>query len=429
MNYELALGTSDTTYIIAMIRKRNLKSILKPSSIKNIPDQLPSKPTRLFCIKGRRKFPFLSVVLSITLGTAYIVLANDKDPICHNFDHGDVFPIVPNLTSVFNCNSPSGKCEWFYPAKFFNTTCGIGKDYSGAIEYMEQGRNNRTLWLGGPPIVLPYAHLHPDIKPNGNPPGRTIPLPKHTLSMIHIHKTGGTSLVTAFGALGRSANGKRLTSYQPGRKAPTSAANEKINKKRPFQFKSQRNVTGKFLDGAVKYRETWGEKEHTLFGVVRDPAERFISAIGQATGAYGSTNNGIGKMLRDECIKETGRETLRCFVDVMMNNGTWIEVHFTPMAYEISFATMYKDIPVAIFPFDEVPTLMYELNQNPEEKKKDGHKKGYRKSAVLTNLTIDDYDEGTMRDLCQVYEVDVLLLSVIGYSSNCDPFDKFTRYD
>eukprot|EP00555_Chaetoceros_dichaeta_P001303 CAMPEP_0198276966 /NCGR_PEP_ID=MMETSP1447-20131203/65596_1 /TAXON_ID=420782 /ORGANISM="Chaetoceros dichaeta, Strain CCMP1751" /LENGTH=246 /DNA_ID=CAMNT_0043971953 /DNA_START=429 /DNA_END=1169 /DNA_ORIENTATION=+ len=245
--------------------------------------------------------------------------------------------------------------------------------------------------------------------------------------MIHIHKTGGTSLVTAFGQLASKTKGKRLTSYQP-RPNTMPARKPPQVQNRAFPHGSEaRNNTGNFLDGAVKYRETWGEKEHTLFAVVRDPAERFISAIGQATGAYGSVRNGVGQWLRDECVKETGRETLRCFVDVMMNNGTWIEVHFTPMAYEISFATMNKDIPVAVFPFDQVPTLLYELNQNPAAKKKDGKKKGYRKSEVLTNLTIDDYDEGTMRDLCEVYAVDVLLLSRIGYSSNCDPFDKFSQ--
>lgn len=220
-----------------------------------------------------------------------------------------------------------------------------------------------------------------------------------------------------------------MTSYQPqararkfkDRKKPKNGRNQTTFLNRSSRM---RNITGDFLDGTVKYRKTWGKKEHTLFAVVRDPAERFISAIGQATGAFGSSNNGVARQLKDECLKETGRKTLRCFVDLMMNNGTLLEVHFTPMAYEISFATMYKDIPVAIFPFDRVGTLMYELNQNPAEKKKDGKKKGYRKSEVLTKLSIDDYDEGTLRDLCKVYAVDVLLLSIVGYSSNCDPYDK-----
>jgi len=315
----------------------------------------------------------------------------------------------------------------------------MGMKYSDALTYMETQRMNGTLWMNGPPIVLPWASFNPRIRPNGNPPGRTIPLPTHNLSMVHVHKTGGTSLVTAFGSLQSKTRGRRRTSYMPPKKRfnpkPRSANSEKRTKRMkllagrsPKQQRfepdsTRRNETGTFLEGAVKYRKTWGEKDHTVFAVVRDPAERFISAIGQATGAYGSSNNGIGRMLVDECVKSTGRETLRCFVNLMMNNGTWIEVHFTPMAYEISFATMYKDIPVAVFPFDQVPTLMYELNQSPASKKKDGKKKGYRKSTVLTNLTMDQYDTETLHDLCKVYAVDVLFLSRIGHSTTCDPFN------
>ena len=68
-----------------------------------------------------------------------------------------------------------------------------------------------------------------------------------------------------------------------------------------------------FLDNAVKYQrpEDWGDDDHTLFAVGRDPVERFISAIDQANGAYGSTNNGIGKQLMDECFKEISRQTMR----------------------------------------------------------------------------------------------------------------------
>jgi len=309
------------------------------------------------------------------------------------------------------------------------------------IEYMESQRIKRDLWKGGPPIVLPWVSLHPGIKPNGKPPGRTIPLPTHNLSMVHVHKTGGTSLVTAFSSLSskRDVNGKRMMTYQPAllRRRPRtkkirSALKERIQKREhAIELDSNssspkyRTESSAFLDGAVKYRRYWSEREHTLFAVVRDPAERFISAIGQATGASGSSNNGVAAWLRDECVKNTGRETLRCFVDVMMKNGTWIEVHFTPMVLEISFATMYKDIPVAVFPFIEVPTLMYELNQRPGVKKKDGKKKGFRQSEVLTDLTVDQYDEGTLRDLCKIYEVDTLFLHHIGYETKCDPYVIF----
>ena len=74
----------------------------------------------------------------------------------------------------------------------------------------------------------------------------------------------------------------------------------------------------------MKYQKTWGSTDSTLFAVIRDPAERFISAIGQATGATGSTNNGVAKVLVEECVKETSKETLSCFVNLVKTNSTWV---------------------------------------------------------------------------------------------------------
>jgi len=182
-----------------------------------------------------------------------------------------------------------------------------------------------------------------------------------------------------------------------------------------------------FLDGAVKVQSTttsWGVDQHTVFAVVRDPAERFISAIGQATGGRGSNiRNGVGKRLREECgSRETGRDTLKCFVNLVKSNGTWIELHFTPMALEISFATMYKDIPVAIFPFGDLPSLLYEFDADPMGKIKDGAAKGFRASDVLTNMTVADYDDDDLRILCEIYMVDVVFLRHIGFANHCDRF-------
>merc|ERR1712150_61443 len=178
-------------------------------------------------------------------------------------------------------------------------------------------------------------------------------------------------------------------------------------------------------DGIVKYQKDWGEKDHTLIGIIRDPADRFISAIGQAMGGIGSSRNGVALKLRRECIMRTSKETLRCVINTVKHNGTWIEIHFTPMALEVSFATMYKDIPVALFPFKVVPLLMYELGEDPHEKKKDGKNPGYRKNIVLTNMTLSDYDDQMMHDLCIIYKLDIIFLRHLGYATRCDTFISF----
>lgn len=354
---------------------------------------------------------------------------------CSDFDHGDISHLG-NLTSIFNCGSESGTCQWYYPAKFLDSSCGVGKEFASQLDYMTELYNSRELWLSGPPIVLPSASIVPEtMRPN---PYKDGPWSRHNLSMTHVHKTGGTSLVTAFGSvLSKGAKGKRRTVYMPGKKSLfLTAAQQRIREKRIEKGKSinsqepRRSIiygtaykdSAAFLDGATKYKrpEDWGEKDHTLFAVVRDPAERFISAIGQATGAFGSSQNGIGKQLLDECLKETTKATLNCFIDLMQTNSTWIEVHFTPMVLEISFATISKDIPVAVFPFTEVPNLLRELATNPDSKKKDGHKSGYRKSDVLTNLTVADYDNEMLEKLCDVYRMDAIFMKHLGMPTKCE---------
>lgn len=335
---------------------------------------------------------------------------NTSNDECVGFDAGDISPTV-NVTSIFNCGSTKGMCRWYYPARFFHKECGVGRKYSHLLDMMEEMRLNKTLWAKMPLIILPTASMHPEMKKGHRHDDD--PFPRHNLSMTHIHKTAGTSLVSAFGKLkGLGAKTYRHTVYFHGKQDAEQA-----------KF---RNASSHFLDGTVKYQSDWGQKDHTLIGIIRDPVDRFISAVGQAMGGFGSSRNGIALRLQMECIKKTPKETLRCLINTVKYNSTWIEIHFTPMALEVSFATMYKDIPVALFPFNDVPTLMYELGENPHEKKKDGSKPGYRNNMVLTNMTISDYDDEMMQDLCGIYRLDVLFLRHIGYATRCDAYITFT---
>ena len=101
-------------------------------------------------------------------------------------------------------------------------------------------------------------------------------------------------------------------------------------------------------------------------------------------------------------------------------------MHFTPMVVDISFATMCKNAPVAIFPFNEIPALLKELDADPSLKRKNGASRKHRKNSLLTNMNIDDYDAESLKDLCDIYRVDVLFLWHLGYATRCDDFVPFT---
>ena len=92
------------------------------------------------------------------------------------------------------------------------------------------------------------------------------------------------------------------------------------------------------------------------------------------------------------------------------------------MLLELSFATFYKDVPLAIFPFEEVPHLLMELGTDPDSKKKDGKSSSHRKSEILTKMSNDDYDDHMLKKLCDIYRMDVLFMNLMGMTTKCDPF-------
>ena len=115
---------------------------------------------------------------------------NTENDDCNSFDHGDISSTNPDLQSIFNCNSDHGKCKWHFPAKFFDVKCGVGREYVNDKEIIRRMHENRTLWLDGPPIVIPWASITPETNAHTY---RKEPYPAHNLSMTHVHKTGGVS--------------------------------------------------------------------------------------------------------------------------------------------------------------------------------------------------------------------------------------------
>jgi len=407
---------------------------------------------------------------------------------CQNFDtYGDIssnsVQSSSDNDSFFNCNNTNNKsnhCMWFHPHLFFDKQCGVASNYTKWLSFMEYHRTHSTLWINAPPTILQHVSV-----------------PSHyNITMIRIHKAGSSSLLVALQDLLKSPllfGGGRMEVYTSPKvyhtidlqsindiiSNTTTAVVEstfvtevrqlkrmkqqllkrnqqknhgsggrqrlkaKDGKRRRRKKKANqgplppdcfRNETSLYLNHAVKYRSNYQQAEHTLFGVIRDPVDRFISAIGQACGAKGSKRNGVSQELVTRCIEpfDDRKQVLQCFIQLLQNHSTWIEVHFTPQVYEISFATMYKDVPVAVFPFQQLPLLLNEFqshhppskatktNSTTELHKKNGKDEGYRPYPILTEMTVDDFDTTMLNDLCQLYHVDVLFMNHVGYANHCD---------
>lgn len=327
----------------------------------------------------------------------------------HNIQWKDKYPLDPSKQSIFNCHSPYGQCQYFRPAHFFHV-CGRGYEFAPILDEMQQEHLAGRLWQGMPPILMPYLRLNNQMQMKS---GRHFD--RHNLSFIHVHKCGGSSVYIAFRDI-EIKNGKVLQLKD----AEFKGTHFVYSQMRDVDLNSKTwNETKTFIENAVTYQKSndWNDSNHMIIAIVRDPVERFISAVGHVS----SDKFQSGKRLRNICMKSTARDTLHCFINLVKDQGYWIDLHFTPMVLEMSFATMGKDVPVAIFPFDALPDILSNLGANPKRKKKDGKKSGYR-SPVLQNVTVHDLGSTDLYDICNLYKMDVILLRMLGYPSQCDPF-------
>jgi len=366
------------------------------------------------------------------------------------------------VQSLFNCDLPSATCQYYFPANFFDKGCGIGRNFAHYVTDAEAMRVNDTLWNNMPSVGFPTITMNNlclDI--NGDPSGggkkrvrsrettrgvepatlRNIGehiLPSEELrcltervSFIHVHKSGGTSLHRSFDHLNAQTNGTitRHKWFTPIRVRPNQRPQKSNPNTEQMRTKNKDVKTRLFnytLTSALQsttYPTTeFGADDHVIFAVVRDPTERFISSIGQAMGGEGSTSNLIGKTLQKECIKATSALTLACMARYVRDHGFWIELHFAPQVIDISFTTIWQDIPVAVFPFTELKRVLTYLGL-PKVQGRHGAEGKYRPDPVLSNMTVDDYNEESLRTVCEIYKVDVVMQRSLGIEvPRCDPF-------
>lgn len=364
---------------------------------------------------------------------------------------------ISTVQSIFNCDLPNSTCQYYFPANFFDEKCGIGGRFAYHIADAESMRKNETLWtdmpsVGFPTLTMNNVCLDKNSKGRKRQPGRMperdekggtgnaspilTDIGEHNLlskdvrclteriSFIHVHKSGGTSLHSSFSSVSRKSNATltRHKWFTPKHTGGGMTRPQIVNKMKENED-GMYNFTLEAALQATTYPVTeFGEYDHVIFAVVRDPTERFISSIGQAMGGRGSTGNKIGKILQKECIKSTSALTLTCMAKYVRDHGFWIELHFSPQVIDISFTTIWQDIPIAVFSFKELKNILAYLAM-PNARGRNGGSGEYRPNPVLSEMSVEDYNEESLRIVCEIYELDVIMQRSLGIAvPRCDPF-------
>jgi len=356
----------------------------------------------------------------------------------------------PTTTSIFDCERENGKCRYFYPSHFFtdpnvinsDTKHGKGSKFYYILEEMESLLQQRKLW-----IAMPYTGLWTmSFDQDQINPLTSQPFPQQNVTFLHVHKTGGTTIVKHANSRISSITGRVMQHFKVymfqwianGMGNPNNNNLRGDPRAPPKGMMGQRDKTQMFqmtldhLAHATKYKSNnnWTARDHLLFGVVRDPTDRFISMIGQAFGAQGSSRNGgAAEELKRDCLNsetytlEASRFTIQCVIDKIKEKGYFMEIHFTPQAVEVAFSTqMINNLPVALFPFSELQVLLTEIGCDPDNRAKDGGGR-FRPSPILQSMSVDDYSPDLIKQICELYEVDVIMLRTLGWGvPRCDPY-------
>ena len=359
-------------------------------------------------------------------------------------------------TSIFHCEGENGECKYFYPHLFFskksddvaskrrfylnkqqhNNYKGLGSKFVALYEEMQKLRSSKQLWIQGPPIMLLALDVRDKSIPNKNliPPNAT---DRMKVTFIHVHKAGGTTIHFQSRRLPVKPELYLIYSWRKNELGIPKFAPmpERFSKqmKRGMPVRYNHESALNLLTKASKFRFSSIERkidDHLLFAFVRDPLNRFISIIGQVMGAKGSTKTEVSRIMKQNCINKTqytlqnSRNVIDCVISFVERKGFLTDVHFTPQATELAFASQMLPVPIAVFRYeDSYSNVLKELGMDSEKNLRDGKEKGYRIFPVLTNMTSADLTENHKRRLCKLYEEDIIMLRALDYeSSSCDGF-------
>jgi len=324
--------------------------------------------------------------------------------------------------SFWNCNLDQTPCRYFRPYHFFWDKEGAGSAFAG--DYKRLGGTNKNL----PAVTTLSWSRRDDSKAND----KTDVLP-HNISFIHVHKCGGTTVKAILaqakiklGNSNRQGIQADLHNYKysyGGGSVEQKERNEQMRQdhiEEIFRLQQQSTKLSHSNDGVV-------------FAIVRDPIERFVSAVQQVMH--------YNEEFRNACLKWTARSTLRCAIQYAKTTNYLRDVHMVPMAthFRLWDNASVSTVKIAVLHLKDLPILAEYMAQATSKRRRgntsdntstpgiitllhgrDRSNVKYATSSILSRMSVSkDCTPKMIADLCQeLYAVDVAMMASLGYLSD-----------
>lgn len=294
----------------------------------------------------------------------------------------------------WNCDLAAVPCRFFRPHQFF-------QEQAQGLDYKSLGGNNNNL-----PAMAALSWS----STSSSSSAAVVGLP-HNVSFIHIHKSGGTTVKTLLAQTKERISDLRTTAQTDAQlnHYKYSFGGGSLAKKELNQQRRQAHI-----EGMIQLQQ---QQEGVVFTLVRDPLERFVSAVQQVM----HYNDGF----RRKCLRWTSRSTLECAIAHARETRFLGDVHLIPMATHFRLWDRYETARIAVLHLQDVHVLATYLGLATHQNgtttmphARDRSQVQYATSRVLANMNVQrDCTPAMMEQLCDLYAIDVLLLKSLGYES------------
>jgi hypothetical protein len=331
-----------------------------------------------------------------------------------------------NPASFWNCDLLESPCRYLEPHYFFHQ--GPGKEFVSKEQYKRLGGTNNNL-----PAIMALSWWPSSAEQYKNDPANSenhCLLPRN-ISFVHVHKCGGTTIKTLlvqtknyFEALApdMQANFQTLK-YSFG--GGSVAQKERNQQRRQAHIDAMVQAQAQNNKGGNNNNH---QEEALVFATVRDPVERFVSAVQQVMHYH--------EDFRSECLKRTARATLECAIRYCQTTNYLRDVHLIPMATHFRLWDEHANFRLAIVHLRDIPLLAQYFGSAAIMRTNSGHNNDatteieriphgrdrsqieYATSPILAHMTVQrDCTPKMLKELCQLYAIDVALMQTLGFET------------